>query len=83
MKLQSLCNRQIWFRSVSSKLPILLLSGSEDPVGSYGKGVQAVYDNLKKYGKNVDMKLYEGYRHEVLNDVCREEVIADILNFIE
>ena len=83
VKLQSLCNRQIWFRSVSSKLPILLLSGSEDPVGSYGKGVQAVYDNLKKYGKNVDMKLYEGYRHEVLNDVCREEVIADILNFIE
>ena len=83
VKLQSLCNRQIWFRSVSSKLPILLLSGSEDPVGSYGKGVQAVYDNPKKYGKNVDMKLYEGYRHEVLNDVCREEVIADILNCIE
>ena len=83
IKLQSLSNSKMWFKEISDKLPILLVSGSDDPVGNYGKGVKTVYKNLKKNGKNVQMKLYDGCRHEILNDVCREEVINDILTFVE
>lgn len=82
VKLQSLSNSKLWFRSVSDRLPILLVSGSEDPVGSYGKGVTQVYRSLQKNGKQAEMKLYQGYRHEILNDFCREEVIQDILQFV-
>lgn len=83
IKLQSLSNSKNWFKEISDKLPILLVSGGDDPVGNYGKGVKTVYKNLKKNGKNVQMKLYDGCRHEILNDVCREEVINDILTFVE
>ena len=61
---------------------LLLVSGAEDPVGEYGAGVKKVYDGLVAVGANVQMKLYPGVRHEILNDVSRDEVIADIKSFI-
>ena len=82
IKLQSMANSRRWFKSISGDLPILLVSGSDDPVGSYGKGVKAVYQKLLANGKNAQMKLYDGCRHEILNDNCREEVIEDILAFL-
>lgn len=82
LKLHTLCNSKTWFKNVGSTLPILLLSGIDDPVGNYGKGVTKVYKNLKANGKNVKMKLYDGCRHEILNDFRQDEVTADILDFI-
>ncbi|MBR1481580.1 MAG: alpha/beta fold hydrolase [Ruminococcus sp.] len=76
------CNRPDWFRSPELNVPILLLSGSEDPVGNYGKGVRQVYDGLVKNGKNAVIKLYQDARHEVLNDFCAEDVHQDILAFV-
>ena len=52
-------------------------------LGSYGEGVKKVYDALKEAGCGVSMKLYADCRHEILNETCREEVIADILDFIK
>lgn len=74
-------NRAEWFKNI--KMPVLLVSGADDPVGDYGKGVTKVYEKLKKAGCNVQLKLYENCRHEILNDSCRDEVIRDIENFIE
>lgn len=73
-------NRAAWFRSI--KMPVLIVSGSDDPVGDYGKGVTKVYEKLKKAGCDVQIKLYENCRHEILNDTCRDEVVRDIENFI-
>lgn len=78
-----LCNRKSWFTRANMNMPILLVSGSEDPVGDHGKGVEKVYKGLKAAGKDVRMKLYQGYRHEILNDACRDEVIADISAFAQ
>ena len=44
---------------------MLLIAGSDDPVGDYGHGVETVYNRLKKAGCNVKMKLYPGARHEI------------------
>lgn len=76
------CNEKSWFAFVDRQKPILLVSGAEDPVGEYGAGVKKVYDGLVAVGANVQMKLYSGVRHEILNDVSRDEVIADIKRFI-
>lgn len=76
-------NSDKWFNSFNTKLPVLLLSGGDDPVGDYGKGVTQVYCRLQKRGCNVQMKLYPGCRHEILNDTSREECIRDILSFIK
>ncbi len=77
------CNTKEWFSSFDKKLPVLLVSGAEDPVGDYGKGVTAVYEGLKSAGCDVRMKLYENCRHEILNETCREETTSDILEFIK
>ena len=76
-------NQKSWFASVKKDLPILIVSGEEDPVGNYGKGVKAVYDGLIDAGcTNVSLKLYPYMRHEILNEVERETVYLDIENFL-
>ncbi|MGN0807363.1 MAG: alpha/beta fold hydrolase [Candidatus Coproplasma sp.] len=70
-------------KEIPDNLPLLLVSGKDDPVGNYGKGVIKLYDKLCKYGKNVSMTLYEGYRHEILNDDCAPLVEDDIVEFID
>ena len=82
VKLNKLCNRNDWFKNMRKDLPILLISGAEDPVGDYGKGVSTVYKGLKQNGCNVKFKLYENCRHEIHNDTCRDEMLNDILEFI-
>lgn len=82
IKLNSLCNRSDWFKNMRKDLPILLISGEDDPVGDYGKGVKAVYEKLKNNGCDVNIRLYENCRHEIHNDTCREESAQDILKFI-
>ncbi len=74
-----------WFENYPKDLPVLLISGDMDPVGSYGKGVQKVHDNLKQAGKtNVTMHLYKGARHEILNDsAIFETVCNDIIKWAE
>ena len=50
-------------------LPILLISGIEDSVGNFGKGVQTVYTQMKKNGvQDIQIKLYEGARHDLLHE---------------
>lgn len=64
-------------------LPMLLLSGKEDPVGANGKMVEKAFSEYKKAGlKNISMKLYDGMRHEILNEIGKEEVYTDILKWI-
>jgi alpha-beta hydrolase superfamily lysophospholipase len=51
------------------KTPILLISGQDDPVGDGGKGVQAIYNRMKKSGmENVTIQLFPGARHDLLHE---------------
>ncbi len=83
IRLTKYANRKAWFRNIRSDLPLLLVSGQNDPVGGMGKGVLAVRRNLEKAGKNVTCHLYEGARHEILNDTCYGEVAGDIRRFLD
>lgn len=65
-------------------IPILIFSGEKDPVGENGKGVKRVYDMLKEVGKeDVTLKLFPNGRHEMLNEVNREEVFEFVLEWIK
>ncbi len=69
---------------IPKELPLFLVAGSEDPVGHYGKDLPAIYNRYKKAGiQDVEMKLYEGDRHEILNETDRETVYTDILEWLE
>lgn len=70
-------------KKVPLDLPIFIMSGDKDPVGKNGKGVLRLRDRYVKLGlKDVSFKLYEGGRHEMLNEINKEEVIENILGWL-
>lgn len=78
------CNSDNWYKDVPADIPILLVSGEKDPVGDHSKGVEIVYERLKSSGHDkVIKKIYKDCRHEVLNELNKEEVMADILAWIK
>ena len=71
-------------KKIPKDLPVYIISGTEDPVGDYGRGVQAAYDSMEEVGMtNLSMKLYEGDRHELLNETDRDVVMEDIWNWLK
>lgn len=81
--------RHIYKKSAIKKIPkdkpILLIAGSQDPVGSMSKSVKALHAFYKKNGiNNVEIKIYEGARHEILNEPKhKQQVFADVVDFIK
>jgi alpha-beta hydrolase superfamily lysophospholipase len=70
--------------TISSDLPIYLFSGELDPVGGQGKGVEKLVAVLRDAGvKNIACKLYKEGRHEMLNEVNRQEVYGDLLDWLD
>jgi alpha-beta hydrolase superfamily lysophospholipase len=66
-----------------NNLPILIISGSDDPVGGYGKEVKHLASLYQKYGfDHVIFKLYPGLRHEILQEINSVQVMSDITNWI-
>lgn len=70
-------------RRMNASTPIFFISGSMDPVGDFGKGVQRAAESFRRAGvRNVQLKLYPGARHEILNDDCRETVCRDLYDWL-
>lgn len=71
-------------KKIPKELPIFILSGDQDPVGDYGKGTKKLFERYERCGVNdIDMKLYEGARHELLNETNRDEVTEDIIAWLK
>lgn len=71
------------FHKIPVSVPIIILSGDQDPVGSFGKGVTELYERYRSVGVlDVSMKLYTDARHEILNELNRDEVMQDIVDFL-
>lgn len=65
-------------------LPVLFISGENDPVGDFGKGVKKAVNAFRKSGMvDVECILYPECRHELINELNKEEVFQDILEWIE
>lgn len=68
---------------MNRRTPVYFMSGADDPVGDYGKGVEKAYKMFCDAGmKDVMMRLYPGGRHEMLNEINRADVYRDILNWL-
>lgn len=75
-----------WAKSVPQDLPVLLISGAEDPVGGFGKGVTTVYDRLRAAGlHDLQIHLLENARHEPFNEqiAIRDRAYSLIVSWIE
>ncbi len=67
----------------SPALPVLFLSGEDDPCPGGRKGLDRALKVMEEAGYvNLDMKTYPSMRHEILNEIGKETVWSDILAFI-
>ena len=69
--------------NLPKELPLFFVAGAEDPVGAHGKGVETVYNRYVEQGaKKAGIKLYPEDRHEILNEVDKDVVYQDLLDWI-
>ena len=69
---------------IPKDLPVLFVSGDQDPVGNFGQGVKAACEKFKNAGlTDVTLRLFEGDRHEVLNELDKEKVFAELKDWME
>lgn len=72
------------YQNSNKTLPLLFIAGDQDPVGDMGKMVEFVANRFGEWGfQNIEIKLYPGARHEILNETNMEEVFADVLAYLE
>jgi alpha-beta hydrolase superfamily lysophospholipase len=70
-------------KSIPATLPILITGGSEDPVGGE-KGMSKLAARYARCGhQHLKLKLYAGGRHEMLNEINRDDVSRDWLDWID
>ena len=70
-------------QKMNKNLPVFFVAGGDDPVGSYGAGVREAANRFIKNGmEHIDLKLYPLCRHEILNEINKEEVYGDLLDWI-
>ncbi|RLD61325.1 MAG: alpha/beta hydrolase, partial [Bacteroidetes bacterium] len=77
-------NNQSEINKTSKELPVYFIGGDKDPVSENGKGVTEVYQKYKTTGlTDLEIKLYPDGRHEILNEINKEEVYNDVLKWLE
>lgn len=70
--------------TMDTSIPLLILSGDADPIGEYGNGVSRLLNAYQALGcDDVSMVIYEGARHELLNETNSRQVTADILAWMD
>lgn len=76
-------HRRSKLAKLPAALPILLLTGTDDPMSDFSSNVVALQEVLQQTGsQQVTLKRYEGSRHEVLNDRSRDQAMADLLHWL-
>ncbi len=70
---------------IPKDLPILVTAGKEDPVGNYGEGPEKLYNIYKNdlQIKNVELKLYDGFRHELQQEIGREQIFNEQYDWLK
>ena len=72
-----------WAEKVPQSLPLFLIAGDSDPLGENGEGIKEVFARLEDAELcSLKMKLYPDGRHEILNDVMKNTVYADIIDWV-
>lgn len=76
--------RSNWADSFPKEFPLLFVSGTEDPIGNFGKGVEKTVTALKnKDFSHVDLHLYPGMRHEILQELDKQLVYDHIVSWLD
>lgn len=71
-------------KKMNKDIPILLLSGSQDPVGDFGKGFDKAIRRFKRANiQSISSILYSNLRHDILHENIRLKIYNDIYIWLE
>lgn len=71
-------------KKMNKQLPILMISGKNDPFGEYGRGVKSLARKFKKAGiKHITVQLYANRRHEILFEVDQQMIWNHMFDWIQ
>jgi alpha-beta hydrolase superfamily lysophospholipase len=69
---------------VPKDLPLLIFSGEEDPIHEGGRGLDKLVAGYGAAGlEKVDLRTYERGRHEMFNETNRDEVVSDLITWLD
>ncbi len=72
------------YQNINKDIPIYIFSGEKDPVGNFGKSPVIVCDKYRQAGvKDIEIKVYDSARHEMINEINRQEVYKNVENWIK
>ena len=70
--------------SIRPDLPLLVASGTDDPLAGGGQLVEVLAQRYRAAGLvDVTVRLYDGARHEILNETNRDQVTADVVAWLD
>ena len=72
-----------YFKVPVNQIPMMIISGDQDPVGQYGKALKTCAKVYRNAGFAVEEKCYQNGRHEMLNEINKHEVYQDVYNWLE
>lgn len=79
----SYIQRKDTLAAMKKDLPVFFIAGGDDPVGSYGSGVTRTAEKFKAAGmEKVTARIYPLCRHEILNEINREEIFEDVVQWL-
>ncbi len=79
----TISDRDAQVAKMNRAMPVLLLSGSDDPVGKFGKGPREVLEQLKKHQfRDVSLQIFDGMRHDIFREAGRAQVFSCIKNWL-
>ena len=82
-ELAARANSPAAYRATPHEVPLLFVAGDADPVGDCGRGVAKAAESMERAGgTDVTLRLFSGMRHEILNEIGKEEVYAFVLEWI-
>lgn len=84
LKINHLANHESTIKATPDDLPILIMSGKEDPITRFGRDGEQISEAYKNKGtQDLTLKIYEGRRHAILRDKDKLEIYTDMVKWLD
>lgn len=82
LKIISVSTSKRFPHRIRQEMPLLFISGSNDPVTSYGDSVVSLFDSYEHSLEKVDCIIYDECRHDLLHEINKNSIMKDITDWL-
>lgn len=82
LKIISISTSKKFTHRIRPEMPLLFISGSNDPVTNYGDSVVSLFDSYEHSLEKVDCIIYDECRHDLLHEINKNSIMKDITDWL-